>query len=499
VIAWIARRELLEHVRSARFSVLSLLCVLLLPALTYVNVTALRARETFARELEEARLIGSDREGALHDQGASRFGWRSGVVAPDPALRAVRPPQAEEVLAQGASGATPAYWQFSTEGLAEGPPADAQERQSVTVGAMDIASLVQTVLGLLAVLVAFDSVSGELESGRMRTILAHPVSRAEVLAGKFIGAYASLTVPLMVGMSASYLVMWLRGLPVREARFVGATAGIVVASLLYLATMLALGIAASALTREARTSLVVLLVIWICTTLAVPSAAVLASAAASPVQPVELMRASITGNMRQLERERAQRLAEIWEAVAGSRQVPADGVLSPELRERYAAAVASVEQSMTSRKRQVIESLEGARERQLERQTDLQTAIGRLSPAVTFLRGAEALAGTGASMQRRWRREVGSAQHALEAATFDRHFGVELYAAEMNYERITYWPDPTDVSHRVPDYDELPAFAHRRETLLDAVTASAPDLCLLAVECVGLMVVAAFAYFRVDV
>lgn len=499
MIGWIARRELLEHIRSARFFALSLLCILLLPATTYVNVSRLRSRELFAQELDAEKLIAGDRAGSQNDQGASRFGWRSGVVAPDPALRAVRHPAAEEALALGVAGSTPAYWQFSTEGIAEGPPVDAQDRESAIVGAMDLTSVVQTVLGLLAVLIAFDSVSGELESGRMRTILAHPVSRAEVLAGKFAGAYVSLTVPLVAGMSASYIVLWMRGLPVFEVHFLGATAGILFASLLYLATMLALGIAVSAATREARTSLVTLLVIWICTTLAIPSGATLVAAAISPVPPVELMRASIIGNMRQLEKERAQRLAEVWESVSGTREIPVDGVLAPGLRERYLVAGEPIEQSMTARKRQVIESLQSARARDVERQASLDVTISSFSPAVTFLRAALALAGTGSSMRKQWRQEVNSAQQALEAATFDRRFGTEIFAATLNYQRITYWPDPADASQRVPAYDDLPKFTHLTQPLLDAVVGAAPDLCLLAVECVGLMIIATYAYFRLDV
>ena len=499
MILWIARRELLEHVRSTRFFVLSLLCVLFLPATTYVNVSRYRSRELFAQELDAERVIAGNRVGSQNDQGASRFGWRSGVVAPDPALRAVRHPLAEEALALGVAGSMPAYWQFSTEGMAEGPPADIPNAQSASVGAMDMTSIVQTVLGLLAVLIAFDSVSGELESGRMRTILAHPVSRAEVLAGKFAGAYASLIVPLLAGAAASHVVLWIRGLPVFETHFVVATIGVLVASLLYLATMLALGIAASALTRESRTSLVALLVIWVCSTLAIPSGASVAAAAISPVQPAELMRASIIGSMWQLEKERAERLAEVWESVTGSRDVPADGILAPGIREQYRAAGARIEESMTTRKRQVIESMNGARVRQEERQAGVASMIGSFSPAVTFLRAAASLAGTGTQTHRQWMQEITGAQRALEAATFDKRFGVEIFAANLNYERITYWPDQSDPSQRVPDYDALPKFAHRTPALLDGVIGAAPDLCLLAVECIALIMISAYAYFIVEI
>ena len=499
MIGWIARRELLEHVRSARFFVLSLLCVVLLPAATYVNVSRYRARELFAQELDAERILASDPENAHGDQGASRFGWRSGIVAPDPALRAIRHPLAEETLALGTAGSLAAYWQFSTEGIAEGPPAVVHAAHTVDTGSTDITSIIQTVLGLLAVLIAFDSVSGELESGRMRTILAHPVSRAEVLAGKFTGAYASLVIPLSAGLGASYVVLWLKGLPVFEPHFLLAIAGLLIASLLYLATMLALGIAASALTREARTSLVALLVIWICSTLAIPGAAALLSSAISPVQPVELMRASIIGTMRSLEHERAERLAEVWESTSGSREVPRDGVLAPGLREQYLGAGERIEQSMVSRKRQVIESANAARARQEERQERIESVIGSLSPAVTYLRATASLAGTGMMLSRQWAQEVAGAQQALESATFDRRFGVEIFAATLGFERITYWPDQTDPAQRVPPYDALPMFVHRTPALLDGIVAAAPDLCLLAVECVAMLLIAAQAYFRVDV
>jgi ABC-type transport system involved in multi-copper enzyme maturation permease subunit len=499
VIWRIARRELLEHVRSTRFFVLSILCVLLLPATTYVNASRMRARELFAQELDAGRTLGMDPEGSQGDFGATRFGWRSGVVAHDPALRAIRHPAPAEVITQGAAGSIPIYWQFSTEGLVEGPPADAEERQASGVTAMDVTSVIEMVLGLLAILIGFDSVSGELESGRMRTILAHPVSRAEVLFGKFAGALLSLAAPLVVGLLASYGVLWLRGMPVFEGRFLAILAGTGLASVLYLATMLALSIAVSALTRESRTSLVVLLLIWICATLAIPSGAALAADALSPVQPLELMRASVAENIRHLERERARSLAETWESVSGARDLPADGTISPDVRARYVLARQLIEERLTGRKRQVIESLESARERQRERRARLEIALGRLSPAVTFLRAATSMAGTGRSMRTQWMDEARAEQRALETASFDRQFGVELFDANLDYLRVIYWPNASDPLDRVPDYDALPDFAHHDRPLIELFAEAAPDLCLLAVECVTLILAASIAYTRLDV
>ena len=499
MIGWIARRELLEHVRSPRFMVLALLCVVLLPGTAYVSVSGLHMREALANDLEARRLIASDPSGPPSDQGASRFGWRSGVVTPDAALRAVRHPVAEEVLAIGSAASAPAYWQFSTEGSVDGPPARAQSpggEESVTT---DICSVIEAVLGLLAMLVACDSVSGEIESGRMRTILAHPVSRAEVLAGKFCGAYVALAIPLVVSSAAALVIYWVRGIRVAEPTFLVASAGILFASALYLATMLALGIAVSAVTSEARTSLVVLLMLWICATLAIPGVATLVASTVSPVQSEEMVRASISENMHQLERERARRLAEVWEQVSGSRDTPADGVVSPDVRSLYLNSSLAIEEQMMTRKRQIIEGLTNQQTRDASRQATIERVVGRLSPAVTFRRVTEAIAATGYEMQWRWREEVARAQHAIEAASFDRRFGMELYSAAANYQRIMYWPDATDPTQRVPAYAELPAFTHHQEAVSERIATAVPDACLLAFECIGLLIIAAMAYVRTDI
>ena len=111
----------------------------------------------------------------------------------------------------------------------------------------------------------------------------------------------------------------------------------------------------------------------------------------------------------------------------------------------------------------------------------------------------EAIAATGYEMLWRWRTEIARTQHAMEAASFDRRFGMELYSASMSYQRITYWPNPSDPDDRVPAYADLPSFAHQPQSIGERVAAAAPDVCLLAFECIGLLVIAGAAYLRTDI
>ena len=52
---------------------------------------------------------------------------------------------------------------------------------------------------LIALLLSFDAVAGEAERGTLLLLLAHPVARWQVVAGKFLGHLAVLVVATLVG------------------------------------------------------------------------------------------------------------------------------------------------------------------------------------------------------------------------------------------------------------------------------------------------------------
>lgn len=68
------------------------------------------------------------------------------------------------------------------------------------------------VLGLGAVMVSAQSVSGEVESGQALAVLARPISRAEVILGKWLGLGALVVVYAAVSITIEFLVMqWATG------------------------------------------------------------------------------------------------------------------------------------------------------------------------------------------------------------------------------------------------------------------------------------------------
>ncbi|WP_134726731.1 ABC transporter permease [Paracoccus luteus] len=71
------------------------------------------------------------------------------------------------------------------------------DRLSVVVASLT--SLAVYLVPLVALLMSFDAVAGEVERGTLPLLLTYPVSRAQVLAGKFVAHLAILTLAIAVG------------------------------------------------------------------------------------------------------------------------------------------------------------------------------------------------------------------------------------------------------------------------------------------------------------
>lgn len=71
------------------------------------------------------------------------------------------------------------------------------DRLSVTVASLT--SLAVYLVPLLALLMSFDAIAGEVERGTLPLLLTYPVSRAEVLAGKLLAHVTVLSIAVAVG------------------------------------------------------------------------------------------------------------------------------------------------------------------------------------------------------------------------------------------------------------------------------------------------------------
>lgn len=71
--------------------------------------------------------------------------------------------------------------------------------RGIDVTIASLVSLVTYLIPLIALVLGFDVIVGERERGTMELLLALPVTRGEVLVGKFVGLAATLTVATVLG------------------------------------------------------------------------------------------------------------------------------------------------------------------------------------------------------------------------------------------------------------------------------------------------------------
>ncbi len=133
------------------------------------------------------------------------------------------------------------------------------DRLTITVASL--ASLSVYLVPLIALLLAFDAICGEVERGTLLMTLSCPISRTEFLIGKAIGHTLVLTFALVVGygLTAGLLVTLGFGSLTGLADFVR----LIATSVLLGVCFLAAGYVLSSLTRQSRTAAAASIATWL--------------------------------------------------------------------------------------------------------------------------------------------------------------------------------------------------------------------------------------------
>ncbi|SKA32016.1 Cu-processing system permease protein [Enhydrobacter aerosaccus] len=131
---------------------------------------------------------------------------------------------------------------------------------SVTI--VSLASLTIFLVPLIALLIAHDAISGEMERGTMALLLAHPVRRIDVIGGKFAGHALVLAIAAIVGYGTAALALAVLGDEVEIGAW-AAFATMVGTSILLGLVFIALGYLVSASVRDSRTAAAAAIGLWL--------------------------------------------------------------------------------------------------------------------------------------------------------------------------------------------------------------------------------------------
>lgn len=266
LIGVIARKELLDHLLSLKFHV----CLVAMAVLL-----ALSAFVMYRDYLVRMEIYASMRERARPRPG------EAGVMAVvEPRRLSVFAEGLDETLTRGYTvtaydGIQPHEWQTPVARIFAlfAPP--------------DLLYIVKALLALLALLFAYDAVSGEKEHGTLKLVLGSAISRGQFAAGKLLGGLAAVLLPFFALWVGVLLVLATRPLLAFSPGDFARLALMVLATLLYITAFYSLGVLVSALSRSSAAALVLLLFLWAALVFAVPSVGNLLAEQLSPPPSAE--------------------------------------------------------------------------------------------------------------------------------------------------------------------------------------------------------------------
>ena len=336
---------------------------------------------------------------------------------------------------------------------------------------IDWVMVISVVLSFVAILFTFDAISGERERGTLRLILSNSVPRSQILIGKFIGVFLSISLPFLMGVLINLFLLNAASHISLEARDWGQLGVIFLIATVYTSIFIALGLLISARLNQSEISLIILLLIWAFFVVLTPNTLGSIVSGLKPAQTGEEFYIRFAKQYEVLDMRYEQPYR--WP----TREVPP--TRETEKWAKYIAAEAELEESLRAeRLKTQIDQIQFAR------------SVARVSPASIVQYAVESLAGTGLS----------------------RHLqfldGVRRYAAQ--YREFVISADQSDpdsphlyfvrqgMSEKPVPFSAVPKFEDRIE-FRKSVDAAMTDILLLVLFLVVLFAGAVLAFVRVDV
>lgn len=141
-------------------------------------------------------------------------------------------------------------------------PTGAVKVDPLTVTVVSLSSLSIFLLPLIALLLAYDAIVGEVDRGTMALLLAYPVARWQVVTGKFIGHLAILALATIVGYGSAGAALQLAHGSLELAAW-QPFIFMIMASILLGASFLTIGYVISAVVRERATAAGIAIGVWL--------------------------------------------------------------------------------------------------------------------------------------------------------------------------------------------------------------------------------------------
>ena len=257
------RREILAHLITFRFAVTMTVCLLLVVITTLIRIGDY-----------EQRLAGYNTARNVHHEELSATRTYS-FLRP----KIDRPPNPLSIFNAGMDnrlGNTLRIYYTNVPVLWDAYSYGSDNLFINSFYRIELVSIFQLVLSLLALLFAYNAIAGERETGTLRLTMSHPVRRGSILAAKYLGAMTCLILPLIISFIIALIWIVSTGSIVFSGDDFLRIAGILLTSIIYLSAIYLIGLFISAWMHRTATALMLSLFVWVVLVLVYPSLSVFA-------------------------------------------------------------------------------------------------------------------------------------------------------------------------------------------------------------------------------
>ena len=237
-------------------------------------------------------------------------------------------------------------------------------------------------MSFFVILFTFDAIAGERATGTLSLMMSNQISRGQMLFAKYLGAFFTLMVPLTIGILMNLLIIYLS----ESIRFSSGDSlrilGMVGLFALHISIFIFLGLFFSSRVSNAITSLVWLLLTWVCLAFIFPSLLGLFVGTLDPIPSIEIVSSRKRAQLANIEDE--FRPMELLETTKLSEAPSPD---NPSATRRWATYFTRRYETKTRIADEHVD--------QQFRQVRLARELTQISPIVCFQYAMEGLANTG--------------------------------------------------------------------------------------------------------
>ncbi len=164
------------------------------------------------------------------------------------------------------------------------------------------AFIVSVVLSFVALLLSYDSISGEKEERTISLIFTNAVSRGVIILSKLAGVVIVVSSMALIGMILSLLILTMVSIVPLSGAFLAEIGAFLLISVLLITLMASCGLLASVLSRSSNVSLLISLCIWLFFVVVIPNTAVFWANKVFPIPHADEIQKRITADRNLLNK-----------------------------------------------------------------------------------------------------------------------------------------------------------------------------------------------------